>query len=176
MAALTKIQVENAVRDAIKTILSITSQNTVRMGWPADESPGFNRTDDVIFVLLTQDNSDYSRLQETVYGKSASATEVDSSYGYTRTHSVQLSIYGPSSYENADKISRGIFTQAVTEAWYKLNLFPMTMPDAPRRVPELFNKSWWERCDFTFQLNEKVIVTSKVPYLVGTNIQVKYDQ
>lgn len=149
-----------------------TNQSKVRISWPAGGAPAWKRTEDVIFLMINNQDDPINQQQDVSYS-SQDSTNAKRSVGYTRVHRVDFVLYGPNSYDNAEKIKRSLYLPEFKELMQKSNLALVFNSNIPRRVPENFNGQWWERSDYYAVFNEKVTINSTVPYLQSANVQIK---
>lgn len=148
------------------------NQDKVRIAWPTDGAPGWKINDDVIFLRITPVDDRMARTLNIVYNQD----EEDRLYlkkktGYTRVHKIDWCLYGPNSYDNADLIRFSIFDYDYMKQFQQKNLFLITDVPMPVRLPELYNRQWWERTDFSATFNEAVIRESKVPYIQNGDVR-----
>lgn len=146
------------------------NKGKVRLTWPTKGAPGWKIDEDVVFIRVTPEDDKIARHQDILY-KDVSNDYVLKEVGYTRVHKVDWTLYGPNSYDNADKIRFKILSQDYFEDFKKSNLFLITDVSMPTRLPELFNGQWWERTDFTASYNELVVRRSQLNYILGTDIR-----
>jgi len=92
---------------------------------------------------------------------------------HTDVHEVTFCNYGKYAYENARKIRDGLFTPDLRRFLKQNNFALVTDVPAIRRVPELLNNEWWNRCDFTAVFNEYVRLESIAGTIEHVNITVK---
>lgn len=89
---------------------------------------------------------------------------------YTRVWEVYFTVYGPNSFDNARKIRSRLFDQDIHDQFAQSQLYWVTDPPAPRRVPEFKDEQWWERVDFTARFNEFVTETYTAPVVQSAEI------
>jgi len=155
--------------------LDLTNLGNVRIAWPTDGAPAWGINDDVIFIRVTPIDNKLARNQDIIHTKIDQFTASQET-GYTRTHKVDWTLYGPNSYDNADLIRYNIFNQDNTNLLKLSNLFLITDVPMPQRLPELFNGQWWERTDFSALFNELVIRGTTVPYITSPNFVIFEDK
>jgi hypothetical protein len=92
---------------------------------------------------------------------------------YQRVWRTDWCLYGPNSFDRARQIRSALFTQQLhdTFAALGLSLYLMTAVESPRRVPELFQKQWWERTDMYAEFNEGVTETVIIPTAASVEIK-----
>jgi hypothetical protein len=125
---------------------------TVRVGWQQQGQPAFAITEDVVFIMCTQDNDEYDKIRDRYY-TNANFTRVEA---YTRVWRVHWSVYGPNSFDNVRKIHSALWDDGIEAQLAAAQLYWVTNSPAPARIPELFGGQWWERVDFWAQFNEFV--------------------
>ncbi|NRS20592.1 hypothetical protein HP398_29675 [Brevibacillus sp. HB1.4B] len=143
------------------------SQKRIRIGYPTEGAPAWKRTDNVGFILVTLADDPIVQQAEISYTK-ATETTATRSASYTRVIQVSWTFYGPSSFDDADRIRNSLHLKPETFAPLAL----VTNVSAPFRLPELFAGQWWERTNFTAQFNEKVVRSTEVNYIQSADIQV----
>ncbi|WP_289141548.1 hypothetical protein [uncultured Brevibacillus sp.] len=147
------------------------NQNRIRIGYPADGAPAWQRTDNVGFIIVSPANDPYAQQVERSYSQT-SETTADNISSYTRVHQVQWTFYGPSSFDDADRVRAGLFRSPLLFSPMHL----VTDVPTPVRLPELFGGQWWERTSFTAKFNEKVVRSSTVHYIEAAEIKVVPDR
>ncbi|MHB9004722.1 MAG: phage neck terminator protein [Coriobacteriia bacterium] len=174
---LTQKQIENYFQALTCRLLGIDTidsggkpinQNKVRISWPTEGSPAWKVNDDVVFIQVNTSSDSYANQREVNYvAKSNGILEAVASY--TRVHLIQWILYGPNSYDNADKIRNGLFDATEDLRGQHLSLV-LDVPQ-PVRFPEPYNGQWWERCNFEANFNELVVLRSDVPEVSGVDIR-----
>lgn len=166
---LTLIQIEDLFRKVTSQMLGLnpsspSSQDVVRISWPADGQPGWKQTEDITFLKINTHDDPVNKQRDVLYSNK-DQYNANRKVGYTRVHTVKWTIYGPHSYENAETIRNGLYLPAHKITLAQSNMFLVLDVEAPTRFPELFNGRWWERTDFEARFNEKVIRTGTTPYI-----------
>lgn len=146
---------------------SKTSQKRIRKGYPAEGAPAWKRTENVGFILVSFENDPYAQPVEISYNRD-NETAADQIASYTRVIQVSWTFYGPSSYDDADKVRTGLFLNPLLFAPMHL----ITDAPTPYRLPELFEGQWWERSTLVARFNEKVTRSTKVNYIESADIRV----
>lgn len=149
------------------------TQSKVRISWPTNGAPSWKINEDVVFLRITPEDDKLAREQNIIYTEN----EQDRSFlkkqiGYTRVHKINWTLYGPSSYDNADLIRFRIFEDEYKKKFNKKNLFLITDVPMPVRLPEFYNGQWWERTDFSATFNESVVRENVEPYIKSADIRV----
>ena len=148
------------------------NQKKVRIAWPTSGAPGWKINDDVVFLRITPVDDVMARQLDICYDPvKDNKPYMKKKTGYTRVHKVNWTLYGPSSYDNADIIRHMIFDLDYMQKFKEKNLFLITDVSMPVRLPELDNGQWWERTDFSATFNEGVVREKDVPYLTSTDIR-----
>jgi len=175
---LTLKQIEDIFQALTSSITGLGGEKDVRLSWPTYGAPGWKIDEDVVFVKALTVPDEYSQQREEVYYRDSieSVESIHVESLYTRVHLVQWTFYGPNSYDLAETLKNGFYSQGTKEALMENNLFFILDAQQPTRVPELYNGQWWERVDFEAKFNELVTRNSSVPYLSGLNIQVVTDK
>ena len=132
------------------------SFKTVRIGWQTQGQPWTpSPSVDTIFVRAIEDDDEYNRIRdrENVYLSDVLVTQVDI---YTRVWRIFWTVYGPNAFDNGRKLRSGLFNPGIYNTLAGSNLYWITDVPAPVRVPELYDKQWFDRVDFYARFNEQV--------------------
>ena len=151
--------------------------SAVRIGWPTGGAPSWAITDDICFILATEDDDDYNLLREVSEIDNDPPTTITEQTTYTSVWAIHLCLYGPNSSDIARRIKSSLFQQSTHDVLAGNNpyggvLYLITNVPRPIRAPELFAGEWWERVDFTFRLNESVIENSVVNAVKSAEVKV----
>lgn len=152
-----------------------SSFSKVRKSWQTDGTPAWGINDDVVFIRIKPLNDPYIQQRDTTYTQNTVdlANKITS---YTRAHQVFWAVYGPNSFENAEAIRNGLYSDEVKSLLKASNISLKLDIPSPDHVPELYNGRWWERSDLSARFCEKVTRQTTVPYLQGANIQIKTEE
>jgi hypothetical protein len=131
----------------------------VRVGWQQVGQPAFKVTEDVVFLRCAEDDDQYNRVRDVSIN-----SQEQQLMQYTRVWRVWWTLYGPNSFDNARIVRSALFSQAVHDIFSSAQLYFVTNPSAPQRVPEQKDGQWWERVDFSARFNEFVTETPPVTY------------
>ena len=148
--------------------------NFVRLDWPTPGQPGFEVTDDQVFIsaLQTPDIYDEQSERQTSLNDDTSYTETRV---YTRAWRIALAFYGPNSSDNARQVKTCMNQTFVSDTLGASELF-LTFPlGTPVRAPEPFQNQYWERTDFAFKLYEQVTETLVKPSIASVEIIIQDD-
>ncbi len=168
LAPLVPKQVEAAIQNFTLGILGISLDPTktpdpayrvVRIGWQQQGQPSQNIEENVVYVRAVEDDDEYNRQRDVEYLPDPAAVAGETvlqDTTYVRVWKVFWCVYGPNSFDNARKLRSGLFLQDFHDLFAGTNLYLVTDPSAPRRVPEEFQGQWWERVDFEARFNEGV--------------------
>lgn len=146
-------------------------QNFVRFTWPADGQPAWKIDEDVCFASIVPVDSDMERQRNYSYdGKN----ELQKDYR-TRELLLSLVFYGPNSWEYAYLIRNKVLHPCWVEQFRinKLGLISDSL--SLTRVPELYNKQWWERCDLTMGIYQYTEDTFAQPAFASAEVVVITD-
>lgn len=172
-------QIENLFRTVTNMALSIKSTDSnyhtaVRIAFQQTGAPAWKITEDVVFLIINNPDEDITRQRDVTY-ETMLTDDVNKLTSYTRVHNVRWVIYGPHSYDNAEKIKNGLYRSDIKETLAKNNLYLVLDVVPPVRSPETFNGQWWERSNFNARFNEKVNVNNSVPAVSGVQVIVRKD-
>lgn len=147
------------------------NQKRIRIGYQPEGAPAWKRTENVGFILVTTAGDPITQQTEITYARESNDTARRSA-NYTRVIQVSWTFYGPSSFDDADKVRGDLFVNPSLYAPLAL----VTDVTPPFRLPELFEGQWWERSSFTARFNELVVRTSTVNYIQSAEVQVITDR
>ncbi|HBC94294.1 MAG TPA: hypothetical protein DCZ10_15705 [Pelotomaculum sp.] len=175
---LTLRETEDLFRTLTFTVLGIDlddeetdNNDKVRLSWHTYGAPAWKITDDIVFLRVATVPDAYIQQRESDY-QDADITEeaINVVSAYTRVWSVQWVLYGPNSFDNAEKIKNAMYVQTIKETLAAKNMYLILNVPNVTRIPELYNGQWWKRADFSATFNEQVTIRTKVPYITGTDI------
>jgi len=152
---ITDKQFEKIIANIISLILECTEEEKkkIRINWPEEGQPAFLITDNMVFINGYEVDDMYNRQREhqDTYETSPDAFARETSY--TRVMLTNIILYGPLSFENAQKIRDGFFAEEhrITLAKNKIYMIPDN--PSPKRVPEYFEGRWWKRYDISLRFN-----------------------
>lgn len=154
------------------------NQDKVRIAWPTVGAPSWKINEDIVFLRITPIDDKLARTLSIIYDtNSIDNINLNKETGYTRVHKVDFTLYGPTSYDNADLI-RYILLEpnSYKDEFKNKNLFVIPDIPMPTRLPELYNGQWWDRTDFSANFNEAVIRRSLVPFIESAEIKLITDK
>jgi hypothetical protein len=166
---LTPNQIDLVVQQVTIAALGLTLQSpanpadpayaAVRVGWQQQGQPFLKITEDVVFLRCAEEDDQYNRVRDVSIN-----SQDQQLMQYTRVWRVWWTLYGPNSYDNSRIIRSALFSQATHDIFSSAQLYFVTNPSAPQRVPEEKDGQWWERVDFSARFNEFVTETPPVTY------------
>jgi hypothetical protein len=146
----------------------------VRDSWPVQGQP-FTQlpNQDACYVSCVTADSEYSHIRDTALsGAGTTDNPLTQTWVYTRQWRVSWVFYGPNCVDNARAVNSAfIFMDYFADVLSLQNLFPVSDPPEPTRVPEVFNGQWWNRADFYVDVYEQITETIQ-PGIV-TSVEVK---
>lgn len=147
------------------------SYDKVRVGWQRRGQPAWGVDDDLIFLRAVEEDDLYNRVREveTVAYDDRSLALLTT---YTRVWRVFWTIVGPSSFDRARVVRSTLFNQDIHDLFATWQLYLITDPAAPMRVPEFFEGLWRERVDFSAQFNEAVSETKVVGTVRSVTVEI----
>lgn len=181
---LTLAQAEDAIYSAVCACLgleesSAPAQRRVRRAWPSAQGqgaqPGFSRTENVCFLRVSPADEPYSAYAETRSEYDAADDVLRLTQSRCDALSVLLVFYGPAAFDDARRVRDGLASEEIRRGLRRKNLYPARPPAAPRRVPELSGGRWWERCDLTLTLYERVERQRAAGYIAQADVTSKGD-
>lgn len=174
--------IENKFVYIIRKILKIDlsekdSYSKVRVAWGTNGSPDWKIDEDICFIRITTLDSNSARDQDIIYKEyGEDKTKLKEEIAYTRVHNINFCLYGPNSYDNADKIRYSLMKNEIIRELNTINLHLGDKIPMPVRLPELFNGRWWDRTDFNATYNELVIRRNSEDKLILGDIKLLYDR
>jgi len=126
----------------------------VRCEWQQRGQPFPDIDEDVVFIRAIEVDDQYNRIRDVSYEETSS--QFIKITNYTRVWEMFCGVYGPNSFDNARKIRSRLFDQDIHDQFAASQLYFVTDPSAPQRIPEQRNAQWWERVDFAARFNEFV--------------------
>jgi hypothetical protein len=145
----------------------------VRVSWPTSGAPGWDVTDNVLFLKVFEDDDPINLQKDVQLTETGSPAILNEAVGYTRVIRLALIAYGPNSWSNIQLIRRKLFKQVYREYLAVYNLFMIPDIATPTRFPELFSGKWYERIDTSIRFNEKVINNETIPYIESVDVTVE---
>jgi hypothetical protein len=129
----------------------------VRVDWQTFGQPFVTPQEDMVALRCVEVDDWYNRVREQHLELNDDNQSFTQTTEYTRVWEIFWSLYGPNSFDNARKLRSALFSDATHNAFKEANLYLITDPAAPVRVPEPFdNTEWWERVEFSAMFNEDV--------------------
>jgi len=127
----------------------------VRVDWQQEGQPFSPATVDVAYIAVTLADDTYAKIRN----QTQSGSPVTTTTQYTRVWNVQWVLYGPNAVDRARLIHSATFLDYFNDLLNLQQLFPVSDPATPTRVPEKINGQWYNRSDFSIHMNENVIET-----------------
>lgn len=150
------------------------NQGRVRIGWPSKGAPAWKRTQDVAFLLITQDDDSITQQVDVEY-RAVDDDNAQRVAVYTRVIRVNWVCYGPNCSADADKIRSSLYLPDTVMKLAENNFALILDVPVPFRSPELFNGQWWERANFTARFNFKATTETEVKYIQSADVRVIHD-
>lgn len=170
--ALTPTQMNDIIQPLTCGMLGINPPNfnQVRVDWQTQGQPFVPRPgQDVCFFSCVPESVDYSKVRDRSFSGTGPVTET---WVYTRGWRVAWVLYGPNSTDRARMIhSAVVFMDYFSDQLSLSNLYVVSEPAQPIRIPEEFNAEWWERADFHVLLYEQI--TETIQDGAVTSVEVK---
>ena len=144
----------------------------VRIDWPTPGQPAWPITQDVAFIRATEAPDRYNAAHEIQPVSQTGPTYPETTI-YTRVWELSFIFYGPNAFDRARQVKACLYQDFVHDALATSNLYLNTVIGTPRRNPELFQNEWWERADFTAQMNEQVTDTLTKNTIQSVEVQLQ---
>jgi hypothetical protein len=170
-SALTQTQIENTFQVLTTSILGegTDPNSAVRISWPTGGAPGWDITDDVIFLKATITNDRVNRSRDRGHSNPSDGSLTET-VTYIRVWKIDFLLYGPNSLDHARLIKSALYMDWTQTTLAASNMAVVLDVADPRRMPELFEGQWWERSDFSARFNELVTETTTVAAIASIEI------
>jgi hypothetical protein len=179
-SALTVSQINILLQALTCGMISINppDPSQVRIDWPTEGQPvADSPSEDVCYLRAVIIDDSYDKLRDLARtNQEPSPTPVQYTWNYTRVWSISWILYGPASLARSTALRSALFMDYFTDQLSLSNLFPNPDNQAPTRVPELANAQWWERSDFSCEMNEFVTETISVPAVQSVPVTVQSEE
>lgn len=179
MAFLTEDELKTIFQGITVDITELPGKQ-VRKTYPPEGQPAWEISDNVVFITIQPIDNIYDKLRDTVdyaqapvSGQDPAADEVTI---YTRVMQVDWIIYGPDSFDLADKLRWGILNDSTLSTLSASDIAPLTEIKPARLATELFSGRWWKRYDLRAYFNVLTTRAQTVPYLQAAEIRVQTEQ
>ena len=175
----TLTEFENFIQVLIVSLLGwdITNPvktNDVRIAWEEGGQPAASITDNVVYIECFEVDTPYNRAREEIDIWEISPDEFTKETSYTRQMQVNLILYGPDSFDNAQTIRDNIFYPDNQLTLQQNHIYLVHDISSPKRVPEYFQGLWWKRIDMSLRFNELVVKSISVPAITSIEVGI-YD-
>jgi hypothetical protein len=175
----TLTEFENFIQVLIVSLLGwdITNPvktNDVRIAWEEEGQPAASITDNVVYIECFEVDTPYNRAREETDTWEISPDEFTKETSYTRQMQVNLILYGPDSFDNAQTIRDNIFYPDNQLTLQQNHIYLVHDIPSPKRVPEYFQGLWWKRIDMSLRFNELVVKSISVPAITSIEVGI-YD-
>lgn len=158
--------------------------SAVRVGWQQRGQPSQFINSDVAYVrCITVDEPDVNRVRDVQWLPNPKDLNDPPQtmlhvYSYMRVWQTFWEFYGPNDFDHCRILHSALFTDLLhnTFAALGLQLYWVTDPACPQRVPYLADGQWWERTDFESRFNELVTEAVVVPIAAGVEVKLYSDQ
>lgn len=165
---LTLPQLRGIMWDVTKAITSFPD-NQILHAFQPNGQPGFEITQNLIYLNVSPQDDPNDKQQYTLYGPGDNLNATGATT-YTTVFSVDFTLYGPNSYDNAVMIKSRILNDDIREIMTNQLVFPVADIPAPRYAPYDFNDQYYNRTDLTVTIYVGSIRTASVPYLQSAAI------
>ncbi|MCE5304349.1 hypothetical protein LLG34_01415 [bacterium] len=175
----TLTEFENFIQVLIVSLLGwdITNPvktNDVKIAWEEGGQPAASITDNVVYIECFEVDTPYNRAREEIDIWEISPDEFTKETSYTRQMQVNLILYGPDSFDNAQTIRDNIFYPDNQLTLQQNHIYLVHDISSPKRVPEYFQGLWWKRIDMSLRFNELVVKSISVPAITSIEVGI-YD-
>lgn len=136
-----------------------TDNKTVRfMSWDSlktGSSPANTRSQNTVLIDIHPEDTEYQNIHE-LSAQDCGNNKMDFVDKYTATWRLKFIIYGPKSFEYAQKIKTGFFLPDIKYQLQELSLFIVPTIPSVIHVPEKIDEEWWERHDLNLLMYQGV--------------------
>lgn len=146
----------------------IASDTRVRIAWQTQGEPAFQVDEDVLYVMATENPSDYD-VRDEIYSNNDDGT-VTKTRIYSRLWNLFFRARGPNSYDSIRLIRSMLLEDYAHDTLAALKLYLVPSMGTPVRAPELFNNQWWEQVDFNAAFFEQVTETIIIPTVTSVEV------
>ena len=145
----------------------------VRVDWQPQGQPDVaTPSQDSCYVMSVLEDVDYSRVRD----REASGTgPVVQTWSYTRGWRISWDCYGPNSFDRARQIHSALFMDYFDTQFSLVNLYFVSDPSEPTRVPILHNGQWYDHTHFHCVFYEAVTETISDPAVTSVAVAVYAD-
>lgn len=161
---MTYLILKNAIKDP-----------DIRLTYPLDKPPECDAEQNIIFLRLLEQESEYSQQLDTSYITIANTLVKHTTR--TRVWEVQFAVYGPQAHTNITQIKDGVFRQDVKQLLSANNVF--LVPDMPysRRITEQTVAANLNRWDISLSFNELYTLPDEaVGHIEQVSINTRYNK
>jgi hypothetical protein len=158
-SALTRLQIETLIQTLTCGMLGINPPNgeQVRINWPQQGQPFQDVDKDICYISCVTSEEQYTKVRDRQYQANGQlTTEI---WTYTRNWRVHWTLYGPACTDRARMIWSALFMDYFNDQLNLSQLFPVSDPTEPTRIPEEMNAQWFDRADFHMDMYEAVTET-----------------
>lgn len=174
-AIITKAQIETELISITKTITGFADSN-IRKAFKGQGQPSVAIDQDYAYLYINFQDSPIDKIIETGINPQAGTVHIaDNVKTYTRLISCNWILYGPNSFDIADKIKIFLDYNDITKNLRKNNIFWVCNMDAPSRMPYQLNGQWFERADLSVQFYQRMTYKRDVNYIESAEVIVKTD-
>lgn len=173
--ALTPTTITENVQTLTCGVLGINppDYSKVRVAWQQQGQPfSTDPTMDVCYVSCVPQDDDYNRVRDQLLSGPYTGP-ITETWTYTRGWKVSWFFYGPNSSDNARAVWSSLFTDYAAAQLAAVNLYAVTDPPSPTRLPQELNGQWWEYADFHVELYEQV--TETIEDGSATSVEIKVE-
>ena len=144
---------ENLFKNMAALILQHTiPAANISLAYPQEQPPECSTAEDIVFIRLLEQDSDYSRPLNISYESTDDTVLKHASR--TRVWQLQLAIYGPAAHQNITRIKDGVFRQDIKRYLAESSVF--LVPDLPlcQRITDQPAAAGFNRWDVALTFNE----------------------
>jgi hypothetical protein len=144
----------------------------VRVDWQAEGQPDIPRPSvDVCYISCVTQDSDYAKIARD---RTFTGTEVlTENWNYTRSWLINWDLYGPNSTDRTRQIHSATFMDYFSDVLSLSNLYLLSDPPAPTRIPVEHNNQWYEHSHFHCDFYEAV--TETIQDSIATSVEIKLE-
>lgn len=167
------IELENALVEVIANITGLNPNNgEIRVAYADNPGPSWKHTDNVVTLYLTpvsaSPDQDFSEELKLTPG----STTFNRKTFQTQVIDVNLSIYGPSCRELANRLRVLVQKEDLRRPLTSIKAFPVLKTPPATYVPYEHNKQWWQRTDMTLTFNWQTELVESVNQILSASVRI----
>lgn len=156
--ALTDAALFAILQSLVCGMLGITGDATntaVRQEWNTDGAPAWTIGEDVTFIEVLEAENSYEDLRDIFYNPQDD-DNVTQVINYTRVWRITFIQRGPNGFDRTRTLKTALLLDWTHDSLATSNLYMVPKIRPAIKVPEEFQKQWWQRNDLTIYIYEQI--------------------